>query len=234
MLRTLVAFLLLAQQGRVAVWGLSLPSLQGRALVVQNKGGGHGTIGFSLCQQLRAAHPGLHVTLLQDKCNLLKEPFSSYPQLEAAGVTIIHDTLSQYIIAATEPEAEGGAAPTPASARLPPALAGQTFDFIVDNWSKKEADAELCIALAQAHGGSTNDGTSTSGSGSVSACRQVLYVSSGGMYKGGDAMPQVEGSEVKTNDARKVRGGGRGGGRGGWFTCVLKRGRGPGEGGYEW
>lgn len=66
----------------------------GKLLVVQNKGGGHGTIGFELCRQLKSAHPELSVVMLQDKCNRRKEPFDAYDQLTAMGVEIVEEEVS--------------------------------------------------------------------------------------------------------------------------------------------
>ena len=140
-----------------------------RCLVVQNKGGGHGTLGFSLCKELRALHPELSVTLLQDKSNPKKEPFASYGELEALGVKIVNTD-----------DVSGDGAKKLASA-------GDKFDYVVDNWSKNEENAATVIELAKAVGS-----------------KQLVFVSSGGMYKGGGVMPCVETSEVKTNDARKI------------------------------
>lgn len=141
----------------------------GRCLVVQNKGGGHGTLGFSLCKELRALHPELSVTLLQDKSNPKKEPFASYGELEALGVKIVNTD-----------DVSGDGAKKLASA-------GDKFDYVVDNWSKNEENAATVIELAKAVGS-----------------KQLVFVSSGGMYKGGGVMPCTETSEVKTNDARKI------------------------------
>lgn len=47
-------------------------SLTGKALIVQNKGGGHGSIGYHLCKQLITNNPELKVTILQDKVTLAK------------------------------------------------------------------------------------------------------------------------------------------------------------------
>ena len=143
--------------------------LSGRCLVVQNKGGGHGTLGFSLCKELRALHPELSVTLLQDKSNPKKEPFASYGELEALGVKIVNTD-----------DVSGDGAKKLASA-------GDKFDYVVDNWSKNEENAATVIELAKAVGS-----------------KQLVFVSSGGMYKGGGVMPCTETSEVKTNDARKI------------------------------
>jgi len=51
------------------------------ALIVQNKGGGHGELGFHLAKLLDA-HPKIeNVTIVQDDdADYLKEPFKSYPK----------------------------------------------------------------------------------------------------------------------------------------------------------
>jgi len=105
-----------------------MAAISGRALIVQNKGGGHGTIGYHLAKTLLAQNKGLEVVLVQDKTKMDKPPFSSYPELEKLGVKIV-----QY---------DG------ASKTLPSAVTG-TFDYIVDNWSKKAEDAELVIETAK-------------------------------------------------------------------------------------
>ena len=61
--------------------------------MVQNKGGGHGTIGFELCRQLKSSHPDLEVVMLQDKCNRRKEPFNAYDHLAALGVEILEEDV---------------------------------------------------------------------------------------------------------------------------------------------
>jgi len=66
------------------------------ALVVTNKGGGHGEIGFHLALALRAK--GLAVQLVNDnggKDVTSKLPFSEYAQLTAAGVEVFFTDLSQ-------------------------------------------------------------------------------------------------------------------------------------------
>ncbi|KAJ1483540.1 hypothetical protein T484DRAFT_1949717 [Baffinella frigidus] len=58
------------------------------ALIVQNKGGGHGEIGFHLAKQLKGK--GLDVTLLQDKAAKTdKPPFCFYDELKGSGVEIV-------------------------------------------------------------------------------------------------------------------------------------------------
>lgn len=101
-------------------------NLKGNILVVQNKGGGHGTIGFYLAKALAAKNPDLKVSVLQDKCNYKSQPFASYGELKAAGVNVIDADLSKEF----------------------PTLENN-FDFIVDNWSKNPATAANIIDIAK-------------------------------------------------------------------------------------
>jgi nucleoside-diphosphate-sugar epimerase len=152
----------------------SLSMISGRALVIQNKGGGHGTIGYELCKSLKKQHSGLDIVILQDKCNYKKPPFSFYEDLKRDfGVTIVDAPLS------------GSDAINADS--IPAAISGVKFDYIIDNWSKKPENAQLGINIAK-----------------ESAAKQYLFVSSAGMYKGSGLTPCVETDPVKTNDARSV------------------------------
>mmetsp|Transcript_9086 Transcript_9086/g.21793 ORF Transcript_9086/g.21793 Transcript_9086/m.21793 type:complete len:405 (+) Transcript_9086:26-1240(+) len=68
--------------------GAALVALAASALIVQNKGGGHGEIGYHLALKL-AREKGLSVTMIQDSaCKQDKPPFDSYSDLSAAGVNI--------------------------------------------------------------------------------------------------------------------------------------------------
>mmetsp|Transcript_24701 Transcript_24701/g.41183 ORF Transcript_24701/g.41183 Transcript_24701/m.41183 type:complete len:374 (-) Transcript_24701:157-1278(-) len=138
--------------------------LTGRALIVQNKGGGHGTVGYNLCKELIAANPSLDVTILQDACDYSKPPFSSYDELKALGANIVETKIAESV----------------------PDLSG-SFDYIVDNWSKDATNAAVAIDIAKA-----------------SNSKQLLFVSSAGMYKPADASPHVETDAVKDNGARQV------------------------------
>ena len=59
--------------------------LVGKALIIQNKGGGHGSIGYHVCNSLISENPDLEVMILQDKCNYAKQPFASYEELKNRG-----------------------------------------------------------------------------------------------------------------------------------------------------
>jgi nucleoside-diphosphate-sugar epimerase len=69
------------------------------ALIVQNKGGGHGEIGYHLALLLRSKN--VKVTMIQDSAAKGdKPPFDSYGDLEEAGVTIKHADFANGGIAA--------------------------------------------------------------------------------------------------------------------------------------
>ena len=145
----------------------ALQPLSGKSvIIVQNKGGGHGTVGYGLCQQLKKLHPDLAITLLQETCNRKNQPFASYGELESLGVKIVEGNV---------PEVASSLA------------SSGKFDYVVDNWSKKADNAAHVIDLAKSCG-----------------AQQLLFVSSGGMYKGGGVMPCTESSDIKTNDARSI------------------------------
>lgn len=146
-------------------------ALSGKVLIVQNKGGGHGTVGYQLCKELLAANPDLQLTVLQDKeCNYEKPPFSSYDELKTAGVNIVDANIS-----------DG------ADVVLPDGFKTQGFDYIVDNWSKGEENANFVVDIAK-----------------TSNAKQLLFVSSAGMYKPSGQAPHVETDDVKENGPRKV------------------------------
>eukprot|EP00900_Chrysochromulina_parva_P022773 jgi/Chrpa1/5129/Chrysochromulina_OHIO_Genome00015126-RA len=86
-------------------------------LIIQNKGGGHGEIGYHLALQL-AKDKGMPVTILHEGPNKGKPPHNAYGDLDAAGVTVHWcDNLED-------------------SAACLAALGGARFTAVVDNWSK--------------------------------------------------------------------------------------------------
>ena len=111
-----------------------LSGLSGRLLLVQNKGGGHGTIGYHLCKQLAETNPSLHITLLQDKADMSKSPFSSYSDLKKLGVDVVEMKLT-------------GADAIDVNAVNP---TGQSVDYIIDNWSKNPDTASSILNIAKA------------------------------------------------------------------------------------
>ena len=96
--------------------GQALSLYMDAALIVQNKGGGHGEIGFHLARQLRSK--GLDVTLLQDSAaKMEKLPFKKYGEIEAEGVEIISCNLED-------------------PSRILSSLSGKTFTHVFDNYAK--------------------------------------------------------------------------------------------------
>ncbi|CAM9379977.1 unnamed protein product [Pylaiella littoralis] len=97
----------------------------GKALIAQNKGGGHGELGYHLA--LKLIDKGISVTLLQDGGgnNKEKQPFASYGNLENKGATIVWGDFSEGV------------------GKLIPE--GESFDYVFDNYAK---DVETCKDLA--------------------------------------------------------------------------------------
>ncbi|CEM02236.1 unnamed protein product [Vitrella brassicaformis CCMP3155] len=98
------------------------------ALIVQNKGGGHGELGFHLAKQLRAA--GCTVTLLNDGQPTAKPPFDHYNELEQEYVDIVWTDVK-------------------AQRDLSSVLKGKTFDLVFDNWSKDEGTVRPIAEFAK-------------------------------------------------------------------------------------
>jgi nucleoside-diphosphate-sugar epimerase len=97
-----------------------------KVLIIQNKGGGHGEIGFSLSKVLLS---GSHqVTILQDSCDKSAQPFCSYNQLQ--GLTVVDTKLKDI------------------EAMKSFLSSGNKFDVVVDNNSKStEAAAAISDAV---------------------------------------------------------------------------------------
>jgi len=116
--------------GRVAATPLSLH--MDAALIVQNKGGGHGEIGFQLAKQLR--EKSLDVTLMQDSATKWdKPPFCYYGELEQAGVEVLNVDLSQ-------PDHIQGA------------LQGRSYTHVFDNFAKNVDTVSAVAGLARSWG----------------------------------------------------------------------------------
>lgn len=148
---------------------ITKPQLSGKVLIVQNKGGGHGTVGYQLCKELLTQSPNLKVTMLQDKCNYSKSPFNAYKELEELGVEIVETKLAGE------------------SVSLPDTFKNIQADYVIDNWSKNQMNASFVLDIAK--------------SGNA---KQLLFISSAGMYKPINTSPHVETDPVKTNDPREV------------------------------
>lgn len=103
------------------------------ALIIQNKGGGHGEIGYHLALQL-VKEKGFEVTILHEGPNQGKPPHNTYGDLDAAGVKVIWcDDLTD-------------------SATCLDALGGASFGSVVDNWSKSPANIAPYADAAAAWG----------------------------------------------------------------------------------
>merc|ERR1711990_918204 len=125
------------QMGRIS--GFNRPSVRAAtsplalymdaALILQNKGGGHGEIGFHLAKQLSAK--GLDVHMLQaTDAKMDKPPFKDYGDLSDMGVTIDKVDLA---------DAEA----------LKSALAGKSFTHVFDNFAKDVATVSTVAGMAK-------------------------------------------------------------------------------------
>jgi nucleoside-diphosphate-sugar epimerase len=145
------------------------PLSSSKVLIVQNKGGGHGSLGYYLAKSLHKLHPGVEVTLWQDKTNYKKDPFHLYAALKAESKTAVHDVDMASMESPPEPN---------------------SFDYIIDNWSKGTGNATFIANFA--------------GSGPTG---HLLFVSSAGMYtpEHGGVFPILETDKVKEkNDPRQA------------------------------
>jgi len=105
----------------------------GNAVVVQNKGGGHGEIGFHLAKILKTEKKCDFVTILQDGGSPIKKlPFSKYSELESNGIDIIWCDVG--------------------SADIGSLLSGKKYDYVFDNWSKDEATCKKIAEWSKAAG----------------------------------------------------------------------------------
>lgn len=126
------------QMGRIG--GFAKPSVRAAtsplalymdaALILQNKGGGHGEIGFHIAKQLRAKGVDVHMLQAAD-AKLDKAPFKDYGELEAMGVKI--DVLDL-----ADPAA------------LNSALAGKSFTHVFDNFAKNVDTVQTVAGKAKA------------------------------------------------------------------------------------
>lgn len=91
------------------------------ALIVQNKGGGHGELGFQLAKNLSSNSKITSITILQDAaCNDSKEPFASYSS-EIPHVKVVKANLADETMTAED---------------MQTLLGGQSYDYVWDNASK--------------------------------------------------------------------------------------------------
>ena len=162
---TLRCVLLASAAAATSVWAfapLTIPSrssatqLNAAALIVQNKGGGHGELGYQLAKILQNNYSDKidSITILQDDaCKMNdQEPFKSYAT-DLPDVTVIQAPLSDESLTQSD---------------LQSILGGDSvkFDYVWDNNSKKpEGAAKACADCAQAWG-----------------VQLYVYVSSAGIY----------------------------------------------------
>lgn len=94
-----------------------------KALIVQNKGGGHGELGFQIAKKLAAGDKIDSITILQDKaCNVETEPFRSYAS-DIPDVDVVYAELGdESLDASALQELLGGG--------------DAKFEYIYDNFSK--------------------------------------------------------------------------------------------------
>lgn len=131
-LHILAVCLVLTNSFQRQVCKMSLKSGES-VLIVQNKGGGHGSIGYHLSKEILNQYKDVKVILLQDKASSSKEPFKSYDELKQLGVSIIESKLSG-------PDS---------SIEIPSELNDYKVDFIVDNWSKTPENSTFSINIAK-------------------------------------------------------------------------------------
>lgn len=123
------------------------------ALIVQNKGGGHGELGFQLAKKLSSNSKITSVTILQDDaCDDAKEPFKSYGS-DLPDVRVVKASL--------------GDDDSSTAASLQSLLGDDaSYDYVWDNASKKPEGAGKAVCdLAKAW-----------------ESKLLTYVSSAGMY----------------------------------------------------
>ena len=100
------------------------------ALIVQNKGGGHGELGFQLAKNLSSNSKITSITILQDAaCNDSKEPFVSYasdiPQVKVVKADLADDTMT--------------------AEDMQQLLGGESYDYVWDNASKDPTGAGKAV-----------------------------------------------------------------------------------------
>jgi len=163
--------------GRPAVRG-GVPRMAAgdTALIIQNKGGGHGEIGYHLALQL-VKEKGMEVTVLHEGPNQGKPPHNAYGDLDAAGVKVIWcDDLKD-------------------SAACLGELGGASFGAVVDNWSKSPEDiapyADAATAWGVAHYAYVSSaGMYTPAKGEFGAITETCAVKSSGQRQARTSLPR--------------------------------------------
>ena len=111
--------------GGATAFSLSMSS----ALIVQNKGGGHGELGFQLAKNLQSNPKITSITILQDAaCDDTKEPFASYAS-DIPNVNIVKADLADESMTAADMQS----------------LLKQPYDYVWDNASKGAAGAGKAV-----------------------------------------------------------------------------------------
>ena len=118
----------------IATSGLSIKS--SNLVIIQNKGGGHGSIGYNLCKDLVVSKPSLNLHLVQDSCDYNMLPFKLYDRLLNLGVDVTDCSMSDL----------------DAINSLWEKLTSLHVEVIVDNWSKDVNDVKKCLQLAKSAG----------------------------------------------------------------------------------
>lgn len=99
------------------------------ALIVQNKGGGHGELGFQLAKNLSANSKITSITILQDAaCKKDSEPFASYAS-DIPDVRIVASDLTDESMTADDMQK----------------LLGERYDYVWDNASKGAVGAGKAV-----------------------------------------------------------------------------------------
>jgi len=101
------------------------------ALIVQNKGGGHGELGYQLAKTLQSNPKITSITILQDaKCKYDQEPFKSYAT-DLPNVRVVNADLTSETMTAAD---------------VQNLLGQQSFPYVWDNASKGPVGAGKAIA----------------------------------------------------------------------------------------
>ena len=109
---------------------LSSTALCASALIVQNKGGGHGELGYQLAKVLEGNEKIDSITILQDEaCKDAAEPFKSYAT-DLPNVRVVKAPLGDESMTAESMQA---------------LLGGESFDYVWDNASKNAQGAGKAV-----------------------------------------------------------------------------------------
>lgn len=147
------------------------------ALIIQNKGGGHGEIGYHLALKL-AQEKDMSVTILHEGPNTGKPPHDAYGALDAAGVTVhwCEDLADSSSCLAK--------------------LGDSSFNAIVDNWSKSPEAITPYAKAAQDWGVSSYSFISSAGMytpprGDFSAISEECSVKSSGQRQAEETIAEM-------------------------------------------